>query len=36
MAKVLHIANEHVTGKRDGHGRTTDGELDSLPHEESP
>src|SRR5258708_18502009 len=28
MAKVLSTANAHVTGGRDGHGRTTDGELE--------
>ncbi|HXQ59567.1 MAG TPA: organic hydroperoxide resistance protein [Acidimicrobiales bacterium] len=28
MAKVLYTAFAHVTGGRDGHGRTTDGELD--------
>jgi osmotically inducible protein OsmC len=28
MAKVLYTANAHVTGGRNGHGRTTDGELD--------
>ena len=28
MAKVLYTAHAHVTGGRDGHGRTTDGELD--------
>jgi len=28
MAKVLYTANAHVTGGRDGHGRTTDGELE--------
>jgi Ohr subfamily peroxiredoxin len=28
MAKVLYSANAHVTGGRDGHGRTTDGELE--------
>jgi lipoyl-dependent peroxiredoxin len=28
MAKVLYTANAHVTGGRDGHGRTSDGELD--------
>ena len=27
MAKVLYTAHAHVTGGRDGHGRTTDGEL---------
>src|ERR1700724_4487433 len=36
MAKVLYTANAHVTGGRDGHGRTTDGELEvdlRLPKE---
>jgi lipoyl-dependent peroxiredoxin len=28
MAKVLYTAHAHVTGGRDGHGRSTDGELD--------
>src|SRR3954447_23632543 len=28
MAKVLYTAHAHVTGGRDGHGRTTDGELE--------
>jgi osmotically inducible protein OsmC len=28
MAKVLYTANAHVTGGRDGHGRTAGGELD--------
>jgi len=28
MAKILYTANAHVTGGRDGHGRTSDGELD--------
>ena len=28
MAKVLYTAHAHVTGGRDGHGRTDDGELD--------
>jgi lipoyl-dependent peroxiredoxin len=28
MAKVLYTANAHVTGGRDGHGRTADGELE--------
>ena len=28
MAKVLYTANAHVTGGRNGHGRTADGELD--------
>jgi Ohr subfamily peroxiredoxin len=28
MAKVLYTAFAHVTGGRDGHGRTTDGELE--------
>ena len=28
MAKVLYTANAHVTGGRDGHGQTTDGELE--------
>src|SRR2546430_2738114 len=28
MAKVLYTAYAHVTGGRDGHGRTTDGELE--------
>src|ERR1700730_1967213 len=28
MAKVLYTANTHVTGGRDGHGRTSDGELE--------
>ncbi len=28
MAKVLYTAHAHVTGGRDGHGRTTDGQLD--------
>jgi len=27
MAKVLYTAHAHVTGGRDGHGRTADGEL---------
>ena len=27
MAKILYTANAHVTGGRDGHGRTSDGEL---------
>jgi osmotically inducible protein OsmC len=36
MAKVLYTANAHVTGGRNGHGRTADGELDvnlRLPKE---
>jgi lipoyl-dependent peroxiredoxin len=28
MAKVLHTAHTYVTGGRDGHGRTTDGQLE--------
>jgi osmotically inducible protein OsmC len=28
MAKVLYTARAHVTGGRDGHGRTADGQLD--------
>jgi osmotically inducible protein OsmC len=28
MAKILYTAKAHVTGGRDGHGRTSDGELD--------
>jgi Ohr subfamily peroxiredoxin len=28
MAKVLYTAHAYVTGGRDGHGRTTDGELE--------
>jgi Ohr subfamily peroxiredoxin len=28
MAKVLYTAHAHVTGGRNGHGRTTDGELE--------
>jgi lipoyl-dependent peroxiredoxin len=28
MAKVLYTAHAHVTGGRDGHGRTTDGQLE--------
>src|SRR6267378_7509624 len=28
MAKVLYTANAHVTGGRDGHGRTSDGTLE--------
>jgi lipoyl-dependent peroxiredoxin len=28
MAKVLYTATAHVTGGRDGHGRTADGQLD--------
>jgi Ohr subfamily peroxiredoxin len=28
MAKVLYTAQAHVTGGRDGHGRSADGELD--------
>jgi Ohr subfamily peroxiredoxin len=28
MAKILYTANAHVTGGRNGHGRTADGELD--------
>jgi Ohr subfamily peroxiredoxin len=28
MAKTLYTANAHVTGGRDGHGRTSDGQLD--------
>ena len=28
MVKVLYTAHAHVTGGRDGHGRTTDGELE--------
>jgi Ohr subfamily peroxiredoxin len=28
MAKILYTANAHVTGGRDGHGRTSDGQLD--------
>jgi osmotically inducible protein OsmC len=36
MAKVLYTAHAHVTGGRDGHGLTTDGELEvdlRLPKE---
>jgi osmotically inducible protein OsmC len=36
MAKVLYTAHAHVTGGRDGRGRTTDGELEvelRLPKE---
>jgi osmotically inducible protein OsmC len=36
MAKVLYTATAHVTGGRNGHGRTADGELDvelRLPKE---
>ena len=36
MAKVLYTAHAQVTGGRDGHGRTVDGELDvdlRLPRE---
>jgi lipoyl-dependent peroxiredoxin len=36
MAKVLYTANAHVSGGRDGHGRTADGALDvdlRLPRE---
>ncbi|HEY7947598.1 MAG TPA: organic hydroperoxide resistance protein [Acidimicrobiales bacterium] len=36
MAKVLYTAHAHVTGGRDGHGRTTDAELEvdlRLPKE---
>jgi Ohr subfamily peroxiredoxin len=36
MAKVLYTAHAHVTGGRDGHGRSADGELDvdlRLPKE---
>jgi osmotically inducible protein OsmC len=28
MAKILYTAHAHVTGGRDGHGRTADGELE--------
>jgi Ohr subfamily peroxiredoxin len=28
MTKVLYTAHAHVTGGRDGHGRTTDGQLE--------
>jgi Ohr subfamily peroxiredoxin len=28
VAKILYTANAHVTGGRDGHGRTADGALD--------
>lgn len=28
MAKILYTAHAHVTGGRDGHGRTSNGELD--------
>ncbi len=28
MARVLYTASAHVTGGRDGHGRTSDGQLD--------
>jgi osmotically inducible protein OsmC len=28
MAKILYTAHAHVTGGRDGHGSTSDGELD--------
>ncbi|MCU1490478.1 MAG: peroxiredoxin, Ohr subfamily [Acidimicrobiaceae bacterium] len=28
MAKILYTATAHVTGGRDGHGRTADGQLD--------
>jgi Ohr subfamily peroxiredoxin len=28
MSKILYTAKAHVTGGRDGHGRTSDGELD--------
>ncbi|HEY1761816.1 MAG TPA: organic hydroperoxide resistance protein [Acidimicrobiales bacterium] len=28
MAKILYTANAHVTGGRNGHGRSTDGALD--------
>jgi Ohr subfamily peroxiredoxin len=28
MAKILYTAKAHVTGGREGHGRTTDGQLD--------
>ena len=28
MAKILYTAHAHVTGGRDGHGRTSDGQLD--------
>jgi Ohr subfamily peroxiredoxin len=28
MAKILYTARAHVTGGRDGHGRTADGELE--------
>jgi len=28
MTKILYTAHAHVTGGRDGHGRTSDGELD--------
>jgi len=28
VAKILYTATAHVTGGRDGHGRTSDGELD--------
>ncbi len=36
MAKVLYTAHAHVTGGRNGHGRSTDGELEvdlRLPKE---
>jgi Ohr subfamily peroxiredoxin len=36
MAKVLYTAHAHVTGGRDGHGRSTDGEIEvdlRLPKE---
>jgi osmotically inducible protein OsmC len=36
MAKILYTARAHVTGGRDGHGRSTDGELEvdlRLPKE---
>jgi lipoyl-dependent peroxiredoxin len=36
MAKILYSARAHVTGGRNGHGRTSDGELDvnlRLPKE---
>jgi Ohr subfamily peroxiredoxin len=29
MAKVLYTAHAHVTGGRDGHGRTSDGQLEA-------
>jgi osmotically inducible protein OsmC len=32
MAKILYTAHAHVTGGRDGHGRSSDGELDVDLH----